>query len=91
MTDPIETRIAACARRLELRCREAGAFVSGDGRVGEDVAAELLGFAAGTLANMRSAQTGPAWYRLGGGGYRVTYLLDDLARWIEATRCDSRH
>lgn len=87
MSDPL-ARIEACRRALEATCRESGAFISGDGRIGEEVAAELLGVASGTLARRRTEGTGPPSYRLGGGGHRVTYHLDDLAAWIEAARCE---
>lgn len=89
-TNPNEAqeRVDACRRALESTCRESGAYVTGDGRIGEEVAAQLLGFAAGTLANRRSEGTGPPSYKLGGGGHRVTYRLSDLAAWIEAMRCE---
>jgi hypothetical protein len=81
-------RIVACAAQLERRCREAGTWVSGDGRVGEDACAALLGLSAGTLANRRCEGSAPPHYRLGGGGHRVTYSIDDLARWIVAHRVE---
>lgn len=81
-------RIAACAAQLERRCREAGSWISGDGRVGEDVAAALLGWAPGTMANRRLEGSAPPHYRLGGGGHRVTYGLHDLAVWIVAHRVE---
>jgi hypothetical protein len=81
MTD--DERIGATTRRLLISCRDNGAFVTGDQRVGEDVAAHLLGFAPGTLANRRCAGNAPRHYRIGLNGYRVSYRLDDLAAWIE--------
>jgi hypothetical protein len=81
-------RIAACAAQLERRCREAGSWVSGDCRVGEDVAAALLGWAPGTMANRRCERSAPPHYRLGGNGHRITYNLHDLAAWIEAHRVE---
>jgi hypothetical protein len=79
-------RISACEVMLLGAAREAGAFVSGDGRVHEEVAAALLGCAAGTLANQRRAGNGPPFYRVSG---RPTYRLRDLAEVIERGRCVS--
>jgi hypothetical protein len=81
-------RIAACFAMLERRCREVGTWISGDGRVGEDAAAALLGWAPGTMANRRLEGSAPPHYRLGGNGHRVTYSLRDLAEWIERRRCE---
>ena len=86
--DEIAARIAETTRLLHAAAREAGAFISGDLRVGEETAARLLGLAQGSLANRRGERTGPPFYRLGGGGHRVTYALRDLAEWIVATRCE---
>jgi hypothetical protein len=80
--------VEACAAQLERRCREAGTWMSGDGRVGEDACAALLGLAPGTLANRRIFGSAPAHYRLGGGGHRITYSLRDVAAWIVAHRVD---
>jgi hypothetical protein len=81
-----DIRIAACEAMLRGAAQEAGAFISGDGRVHEEVAAALLGIAAGTLANQRRAGTGPAFYRVSG---RPTYRIADLAQMIERGRCIS--
>jgi hypothetical protein len=86
MSADSDTRISACEAMLLRAAQEAGAFVSGDGRVHEEVAAALLGIAAGTLANQRRAGTGPAFYRVSG---RPTYRLSDLAQVIERGRCIS--
>lgn len=79
-------RIAACEAALRAAAQEAGAFISGDGRVHEDIAAGLLGVAPGTLANQRRAGTAPAFFRVSG---RPTYRLSDLAEAIERGRCVS--
>ncbi|MDN8615490.1 hypothetical protein [Variovorax ginsengisoli] len=84
MTDDLEARIQATEQALRAAVERAGAFVSGDGRVHEEVAAPLLGIAPGTLANQRRAGTGPAFYRVSG---RPTYRLRDLAETIERGRC----
>jgi len=81
-------RIEATRAALDAACREAGAWVSGDGRVGEETAAELLGIAPGTLANRRANGSAPRHYRLGGGGHRITYAVLDLAVWIESAASD---
>jgi hypothetical protein len=81
-------RIEVCAAQLERRCREAGTWISGDGRIGEDAAAALLGLASGTLANRRCEGSAPPHYRLGGSGHRITYGLSDLATWIVRHRVE---
>lgn len=81
-------RIADCAAKLERRCREAGTWLSGDGRIGEEAAAALLGWATGTMANRRCEGSAPPHYRLGGNGSRITFNLRDLAAWIEAHRVE---
>lgn len=81
-------RIHATTRMLEAACREGGHPVTGDGRVGEAVAAGLLGFAETTMANKRGEGSGPRYFRIGGHGHRVTYRLADIAEWIESSRCD---
>lgn len=83
-----EARIDACARALEQSCRESGAWISGDGRIGEADAAALLGFSPGSMANMRAEGKAPSHFKLGGGGHRVSYRLRDLAEWIEARRSE---
>lgn len=81
-------RIQATAEMLRAACREAGHPITGDGRVGESVAAELIGLAESTLANKRGEGSGPQYFRIGGHGHRVTYRLADIAQWIESSRCD---
>lgn len=86
MSDPL-SRIAATERKLAETCKETGAWISADGRVGEGTCARLLGISSGTLANKRTDGTAPPFYQLSGGGHRVTYSLFDVASWIEAARC----
>lgn len=81
-----DLRVAACEAMLRSAALDAGAFISGDGRVHEEVAAALLGIAPGTLANQRRAGTAPPFYRVSG---RPTYRLLDLAELIEQGRCAS--
>lgn len=84
--DDAAARIEATTAALEAAARSAEKWITADGRVGEVDAAELIGLAASTLANRRSAGTAPAHYRLGGAGHRVSYRLHDLARFIEFLR-----
>lgn len=81
-------RIEATRVMLEASCREREAWISGDGRVGEEVVAELLGISIGTLRNQRAEGCAPPCYKLSGGGHRVTYRLSELAAWIEARRVE---
>jgi hypothetical protein len=49
-----------------VRCRSQGRwFVSGDGRVAKEVAAQVLDLAVGTLANRRAEGSTPPHYRIG--------------------------
>jgi hypothetical protein len=63
-------------RALELVCRERGFLVTPDGRVREDVAAQLLGLAAGTLRNWSYGETRLPYVRV---ARRRTYRLTDIA------------
>lgn len=63
--------------------REAGAWLSGDQRVSEETASELLGVAPGTLRNWRYSGKGPISY---GIGNKPTYRLENLAEFIESSR-----
>ena len=83
-TDPV----AALVAQFEALCRERGYWISIDGRVSEDVAAELLDRAAGTLRNWRAnAGTSVPFFRHRG---RVTYRLHDLAKHLEAGRVEEQ-
>jgi len=66
--------------------QENGRAVTPDGRVDSATAADLLGVSEGHLRNLRSACGGPSFFKAGG---RVTYRLDDLATWLEASRHES--
>ncbi|MDH3461460.1 MAG: hypothetical protein OEM00_10925 [Burkholderiaceae bacterium] len=81
-------RVESCRLALLRSCHDCGAWVSGDGRCTEETAASLLGLSPGTLCNKRSEGSAPPHYRLGGGGSRVSYSLNDLARWIVSHRCE---
>jgi hypothetical protein len=83
----LEDRIAATERALLAACRDAGAFVSGDGRVSEATAARLLGIAPGTLRNKRSdSDNAPPCYRRPLAGCSYSYRVAELAAWIEGGR-----
>jgi hypothetical protein len=83
-----EERVKACHRMLEHACREAAVQMTGDARIGEADAATLLGYAPGHLKNLRQSGKGPACYGRGLNGGRLSYRLEDLAEWIEASRQD---
>lgn len=83
--DDLAERIARTAERFRAEVVEGRAFMTGDRRVGVDVAARLVGLSASYLKNLRNG-SGPRWYRIGGAGHRVTYRLDDLAAWVEGRR-----
>jgi hypothetical protein len=84
MTDA--ERVALTERLLLEACREARAWVSGDGRVGLKAAADLLGWSVSTMSNRIGAGTAPPHDRIGRRGHRLTFALLDLAGWIEQHR-----
>jgi len=82
----IEGRSDATAAVLLQVAQERGFWVSGDGRIGEADAAELLGLTSASLANKRREGSAPPSYSLGGKGHRVTYRIAEIALWIESHR-----
>lgn len=82
----LEGRTEVTAARLHQAAKEAGYWVSGDGRIGESDLAKLLGITPASLANKRRDGSGPKAFTLAGGGHRITYRLDEVAAWIEAHR-----
>lgn len=72
VTDEIE--------RIAVGLRAAGHTVTIDGRIESDAAADLIGIAHRTLANWRTAGTGPPWILAG----RVWYRIDEVLAWIDA-------
>lgn len=66
-------------QELEVACRERGLFVTVDGRVTEQVAADLLGRAPGTLANWAYSDRPLPFVKVSG---RRTYRLSDLAEFL---------
>jgi hypothetical protein len=85
MTD--QARVEATVRLWLSALREQSRPVSGDLRVSEPDAAELLGLTPGGLKNKRHEGDSPTAYRIGIAGLgRVSYRLHDLAAWLEAQR-----
>jgi hypothetical protein len=85
MSDAIEETRAA----LERSVREAGYAITGDGRVSECVAAQLVGVSVRHLRRLRSHGE-IAGHRLGvGSGSRVSYRLSALAAVIASTNDDA--
>jgi hypothetical protein len=86
MIDELQQRIDARARLLLEAAERAQMRLSGDRRVSESSASELLGFEPDTLAKLRQYGRGPVFHRLAVNGSRYSYSLTDLATWIESKR-----
>lgn len=87
MKDSFESRVAATERLLLQSCEEQGHTLTGDMRVSEAAAAELLGITASYLKQKRGEGAAPPAYARGvGDRTRVSYRLSDLAAWIESAR-----
>lgn len=87
MNDDGARRIAATEALLRAAAQKSGFVVTADGRIGEQDAAVLIGYAGSTLKTMRCTfNSGPSWYRAPVATARVSYRLSDLARWIERRR-----
>ncbi len=65
---------------------DRGVTMSADMRVSERDAADLMGYAPGSLKNIRQEGKGPIFYYRAVNGSRVSYRLMDLATWLEAKR-----
>ncbi|GKT16227.1 hypothetical protein AVHY2522_10910 [Acidovorax sp. SUPP2522] len=76
-------RTTACFLRAAA---DRAMFITADSRVNEADAGELIGYAPGSLRNMRSAGGGPAYFNRPLGGYSKSYRLEDLAAWVERSR-----
>ena len=83
MNEDLDRRTAATAHLFLAAAREAGALVTGDGRVSEPVAASLIGHHKDTLRRWREAGEGPPFFKIGGS---ITYRLRDVAEWVEVSR-----
>lgn len=86
MTDDLQQRIDARVRLLLEAVERAGMKISGDLRVSEASASELLGFEADTLRKLREYGRGPIFHRIPVNGSRYSYSLTDLAIWVESRR-----
>lgn len=84
--DDLQQRIERTTERLIQSAAARGMFISGDGRVSEANAADLIGYAAGSLKNLRGMGAGPAFFNRPLGGSGKSYRMEDLARWIETAR-----
>lgn len=78
---PREDAVASRLRELEHACQSRGLPVTGDQRVSEQVAAELLGRAPGTLANWAYGDGTLPYTKVSG---RRTYRLADIAAFLES-------
>jgi hypothetical protein len=67
---------------------DAGYAVSGDMRVSEENAANLIGLSPGYLKMLRKEGNGPISYQVGVNGSRISYRIHDLAAWIDHARED---
>ena len=73
--DPVEIE-----RDFRIALREWDMRPTGDGRVSEAVAGELLGYEPGTMRNKRMAGQAPRAFKLVG---KIWYRLPDLADWLK--------
>lgn len=79
-------RIEAGISQLIAACKARGVEISGDGRISEDDATVLLGYAPGSLKNLRQMGMAPPYYRRAVAGKRISYMIEDLIVWIEEGR-----
>lgn len=83
-----QARTEVCYQKLRAAVIDRGYPLTADERVTENDAAELLGYVAGSLKNLRTLGVSPPFYRKPVGGCRISYRLTDLAEWIESARED---
>jgi hypothetical protein len=82
----LEDRIEQTTETLRAAVEDMNVAVSSDSRVSEAVAARLLGYAQGSLKNLRLDGAGPAHYKRPFDGTACSYRLGDLAEWLESAR-----
>lgn len=86
MSQTAKTMIDQCEQLMLDACARQEIVLSGDRRVSESDAAKLLGHSSEHLRRLRAEGKGPAVYKRGMNGNRVSYRLRDLAEWIECER-----
>lgn len=84
--DDLQQRTEKTAACLRAAAAARGLFVSADDRISEADAAEMLGYAVGSLRNMRAAGGGPTFFNRPLGSSAKSYRLEDLAAWVERSR-----
>lgn len=85
-TDERRLLIEDAAAMLLKATKTHGMTITADERVSEKDTAQLLGYSAGSLKNMRQEGKAPHHYKRGVGGGRISYRLMDIATWIEDRR-----
>lgn len=79
----MENRVKETAARLEEAVKNKGYYITADGRVSEEVAAELIGIAFGTLKNWRHSGKAPRHYKKPVSRCGSSYKIIDIAQWLE--------
>jgi hypothetical protein len=82
-------RVDETEARLANAAREAGAFISGDGRISEADAAKLLGYTREHLKHKRHEGRAPRYFHIGLNGSKVSYRLRAIAFWLEQQADDA--
>lgn len=85
-TEERQRLIESTMRMILKAATDAHMVMSADMRVGEKDAAKLIGYAAGSLKNLRQMGGAPIYYNRPVHGSRVSYRLMDLAAWLEERR-----
>lgn len=87
-TSDLEARVAATEEMLRAWVAADPVIVlTGDSRVTEKIAGQLLGYSETGLRTRRLAGSGPNfYYRSAFGSSRYSYRLHDLAMWLERGR-----
>lgn len=82
---PERDQIAVEVEKIRAWCLDQGRWLSPDGRVHADTAAEILGATVGTLRNWRYLGNGPEFHRRGRRG-SITYSLESLSAYLQAQK-----
>lgn len=86
MDSELQRRVSATVERLRAVVGERNVFLTADDRISEVDAASLVGYAPGSLRNMRASGGGPAFFNRPLGGSAKSYRLEDIANWLEQSR-----